>query len=53
MNLFATILTYSAPSANYRGESELNRSVIQNWPFGLARRGYTEMKSEAEIQIGR
>jgi CRISPR-associated protein Cst2 len=29
MNLFATILTYSAPSANYRGESELNRTVIQ------------------------
>lgn len=28
-NLFATILTYPAPSANYRGESELNRSVIQ------------------------
>jgi CRISPR-associated protein Cst2 len=29
MNLFATVLTYPAPSANYRGESELNRSVIQ------------------------
>jgi CRISPR-associated protein Cst2 len=29
MNLFATILTYPAPSANYRGESELNRTVIQ------------------------
>lgn len=29
MNLFATILTYAAPSANYRGESEQNRSVIQ------------------------
>jgi CRISPR-associated protein Cst2 len=29
MNLFATALTYPAPSANYRGESELNRSVIQ------------------------
>jgi CRISPR-associated protein Cst2 len=29
MNLFATALTYSAPSANYRGESELNRTVIQ------------------------
>src|SRR5262249_25280019 len=24
-----TVLTYPAPSANYRGESELNRSVIQ------------------------
>jgi CRISPR-associated protein Cst2 len=29
MNLFATVLTYAAPSANYRGESELNRTVIQ------------------------
>jgi CRISPR-associated protein Cst2 len=29
VNLFATVLTYPAPSANYRGESELNRSVIQ------------------------
>jgi len=29
MNLFATVLTYAAPSANYRGESEENRSVIQ------------------------
>jgi CRISPR-associated protein Cst2 len=27
--LFATVLTYPAPSANYRGESEENRSVIQ------------------------
>jgi CRISPR-associated protein Cst2 len=29
MHLFATVLTYPAPSANYRGENELNRSVIQ------------------------
>lgn len=29
MNLFATVLTYPAPSANYRGESDLNRTVIQ------------------------
>src|SRR4051812_22765429 len=28
-NLFATVLTYAAPSANYRGENELNRQVIQ------------------------
>jgi CRISPR-associated protein Cst2 len=27
--LFATVLTYPAPSANYRGESEENRSIIQ------------------------
>jgi CRISPR-associated protein Cst2 len=29
MNLFATILTYPAPSSNYGGETELNRLVIQ------------------------
>lgn len=29
MNLFATVLTYAAPSANYRGESAQNRAVIQ------------------------
>lgn len=29
MNIFATVLTNAAPSANYRGESEQNRLVIQ------------------------
>lgn len=29
MNLFGTILTHAAPSANYRGESAENRAVIQ------------------------
>jgi CRISPR-associated protein Cst2 len=29
MNIFGTVLTYSAPSANYRGDSEENRSIIQ------------------------
>jgi len=29
LNLFATVLTYPAPSGNYRGESEENRTVIQ------------------------
>jgi len=29
MNIFASILTYPAPSANYRGESEQNRTIIQ------------------------
>ncbi|OCC14482.1 CRISPR-associated protein Cas7/Cst2/DevR [Dissulfuribacter thermophilus] len=29
MNIFGTILTYAAPSANYRGESAENRSVLQ------------------------
>lgn len=28
-NLFATVLTYPAPSSNYRGESEENRTVLQ------------------------
>lgn len=28
-NLFATVLTQAAPSSNYRGESEENRTVIQ------------------------
>lgn len=28
-NLFATVLTHAAPSSNYRGESELNRTVLQ------------------------
>lgn len=34
MNLFASVLTYPAPSANYRGESELNRTVIQKLTDG-------------------
>jgi CRISPR-associated protein Cst2 len=29
VNLFATVLTKKQPCANYRGESELNRAVIQ------------------------
>ncbi|MGV3523192.1 MAG: type I-B CRISPR-associated protein Cas7/Cst2/DevR [Candidatus Sericytochromatia bacterium] len=29
MNIFGTILTHAAPSANYRGESAENRAVIQ------------------------
>lgn len=34
MNLFATVLTYPAPSANYRGESEENRTVLQKVTSG-------------------
>ena len=34
MNLFATVLTYPAPSSNYRGESEENRTVIQKITYG-------------------
>lgn len=29
MNIFCTVLTYTAPSGNYRGESAENRAVIQ------------------------
>ncbi|MBD2492938.1 type I-B CRISPR-associated protein Cas7/Cst2/DevR [Nostoc sp. FACHB-280] len=29
LNLFATVLTYPAPTSNYRGESEENRTVLQ------------------------
>ena len=29
MNIFGTVLSYTAPSANYRGESAENRAVIQ------------------------
>ena len=28
-NLFGTVLTYAAPSSNYRGESEENRTILQ------------------------
>lgn len=45
MNLFATVLTYPAPSANYRGESELNRTVIQKVTEG--REDYPIISPEA------
>jgi len=35
-NLFATVLTYAAPSSNYRGESEENRTVLQKITTGGA-----------------
>ncbi|MBT8764417.1 hypothetical protein KFV02_10775 [Desulfohalobiaceae bacterium Ax17] len=34
MNIFGTVLTYAAPSANYRGESAENRSVLQKITMG-------------------
>ena len=34
MNLFVTVLAYPAPSANYRGESEENREMIQKTTHG-------------------
>lgn len=33
LNLFATIVTFPAPSSNYRGESEENRTVLQKISF--------------------
>jgi CRISPR-associated protein Cst2 len=33
-NLFCTVLTYAAPSSNYRGESEENRTIIQKLTKG-------------------
>lgn len=45
MNLFATILTYTAPSANYRGESAENRAVIQKITKG--RHDYAVISPEA------
>ena len=45
MNLFATVLTYTAPSANYRGESENNRTVIQKITDG--RHDYPIISPEA------
>ena len=47
MNLFATVLTYPAPSANYRGESELNRTVIQKVSDGRLRSKITTSCSGA------
>lgn len=34
MNLFGSVLTYAAPSSNYRGETAENRSVIQKISIG-------------------
>lgn len=45
MNLFGTVLTYTAPTANYRGESAENRSVIQK--ITLARHEYAIISPEA------
>lgn len=45
MNLFSTILTYAAPSANYRGESAENRAVLQKIAKG--RMQYAVISPEA------
>jgi CRISPR-associated protein Cst2 len=44
-NLFATILTYPAPSSNYRGESEENRTVLQKIAKG--KQEYTVISPES------
>lgn len=44
-NLFATVLTYAAPSSNYRGESEENRTVLQKITKGGAE--YTVISPES------
>lgn len=44
-NLFATILTYPAPSSNYRGDSEENRTVLQKIVKGNQK--YTVISSES------
>jgi CRISPR-associated protein Cst2 len=45
LNLFATVLTYAAPSSNYRGESEENRTILQK----ITKRGkdYTIISPES------
>lgn len=44
-NLFATVLTYPAPSSNYRGESEENRTMLQK--ITRAGKEYTIVSPEA------
>jgi CRISPR-associated protein Cst2 len=44
-NLFATVLTYPAPSSNYRGESEENRTVLQKIAKG--KQEYTVISPES------
>ncbi|MGI6783030.1 MAG: type I-B CRISPR-associated protein Cas7/Cst2/DevR [Aminivibrio sp.] len=45
MNLFSTVLTHEAPSANYRGESAENRAVLQKITKG--RMQYAVISPEA------
>lgn len=44
-NMFVTVLTYPAPSANYRGESEENRTMLQKITKGG--KEYTIISPEA------
>lgn len=62
-NLFATVLTYPAPSSNYRGESEENRTVLQKIAKGnkeytvispeSMRNALREMLIQAELSCNR
>jgi CRISPR-associated protein Cst2 len=62
-NLFATVLTYPAPSSNYRGESEENRTVLQKLSKGgkkytvispeSMRNALREMLATAELPCNR
>lgn len=44
LNLFATIVTFPAPSSNYRGESEENRTILQK--ISKDGKKYTVVSSE-------
>jgi CRISPR-associated protein Cst2 len=63
LNLFATVLTHAAPSSNYRGESEENRTVIQKISRGgheyavispeSMRNALREMLAERDVPLNR
>lgn len=63
LNLFATVLTHAAPSSNYRGESEENRTVIQKISRGgheyavispeSMRNALREMLAERDLPLNR
>lgn len=44
-NLFATVLSYSAPSSNYRGETEGNRAILQKLIINGERRAIISAES--------
>lgn len=62
-NLFATVLTYAAPSSNYRGEREENRTILQKITKGgkeysiispeSMRNALREMLAKADVPCNR
>jgi CRISPR-associated protein Cst2 len=44
-NLFATVLSYAAPSSNYRGETEGNRTILQKLIINGERRAIISSES--------